>query len=513
MMLALQIYSDASRGRLLADYTGRAQGVQFSSNLRGFSYCRVRLIPMTLLEAFRAYEWPGTPHLTLTNRFNAPVWEGRLEDIAIVSRGLSLVAMGYQRAMSDIPYTAFWSASGTAGWGPVTGTDITGRTPERYVMDNNNRLYIAPKKGESFGHTQHNGDMSFAVPHLGVRGIKSITADYDMLLPADWALRILTSNDDFSGLAVESTITATGSAQTGSISLDVTEKPRIQVGIWNATGSTYNNTSETGTFYVRLTNVRVKSVAKGSSVLASDIVASLVAYVSGLNPAQLSTATSLIQATTPDLLNESYEDIYPNDILDELSLSHSYSWSIWENRRLRFEPRESNSGRAWAMDIAGNPELQRSLNGLYNQGYALYQNANGRTLRTSAAIAADSDWTGIVRRGSVKERTTSASRAEEVRDAWLEDASQNPLRAALVVSRINTQVETQGTPSEVRAGDVVRIRNLPPTLSADLREISTFRVGETSYDADSGMLKITPEIPIPTLVTLTAANARGRASA
>lgn len=506
-MIALQVFDSPAKAVMLLDLTGRAEGVQFSTNRRGFSSLSVGFIALSLYEAFALYEWRGTPHMVATGEDGGVAWEGRLEDIAIVPGGLSLTAFGYQRALSDLLYTALWSASGTAGWRPVTDTDITGRTPERYEMDNNNRLYIAPKKGESFGHKRHNGDMSFAVPHLSVRGIKSITANYDMLLPSGWALRILTGNDDFSGLAVESTITATGSAQTGSISLDVTEKPRIQVGIWNATGSTYNNTSETGTFYVRLTNVRVKSVTKTTSVLASDIAASLVTYTNGINPTQLSGEVAQIQATATDLLSEMYEDARPADILTGLATRHQYVWSVWEGRGLWFQPAAA-VGRQWYIDIGGGLDLQRSLDNVVNRVYATYRDASNQTLRTGK-VTGDVEKFGVTRDNVLDARTTSSTQAESQRDALLTDQSIVQLRAKVGVKRLVDALGVSAPFWAVRAGDTVTIRDLPPTLGSEVDNIRTFRVGGTDYNVSDNVLTITPDTPVPTLVTLTADRGRG----
>jgi len=62
-VIALQIYDSANKHALMADFTGRAEGVRFSTNRRGFSSLSVDRVPMSLHAAFALYEWRGTPHM------------------------------------------------------------------------------------------------------------------------------------------------------------------------------------------------------------------------------------------------------------------------------------------------------------------------------------------------------------------------------------------------------------------------------------------------------------------
>lgn len=502
-MLFIQVFTDYTRAALLADFTGRASGVRFSTNRHGFASLSVGHVAMSLHEAFQAYEWPGTPHLSATDHGAGVVWEGRLEDIAIVPGGVSLTALGYQRALSDVPYTALWSKSGSGGWRPVTAGDLGGRTPERYTMDNNNRLYIAPKKGEAFGTGNHNGTMAYLLPHNGLRKLARFTASYDLTLPANWQIRIITADEGFTNNTVEQTITATGSPQSGSIGLDVTARDIILVDVRNNTGSTSTISADTGTNYVRLTDLRVRSV--NTAVVASGIVGALVAHVAGINPAQLGAGTELIEATATDLFDEIYEDEYPADILDDLASRHTYEWGVWEDRRLHFRPRGSG-GRHWYVDVAEILELQRSLDDIRNSAYGVYRDAGGRTLRTATATDDDSRARyAVTRRGFVNAQTTSQAQAEAHRDAWLADRANMQAQARIAFDRLYGPSGELYPLYMMRAGDTVTMRNLPPTLSTEIDRIRTFVVGETDYDATENRMDIAPETAVPTLVSLVAA--------
>lgn len=507
-MLALQIYTNASGGEMLADYGGRARGVRFSTNKRGFSACRVALVPMPVNEAFEAYEWPGTPHVVVSDGATGAAWEGRLEDIAIVEGGLSLTALGYARAMLDVPYTALWSKSSTSDWRAVTEQDRSAARPAQYEMDNNNRLYIAPRKDETYATGFGNvGELTLAAPHGGARNIVHFSADYSILLPSGWKARLLSCNFDFSGITVEATITGTGSLQTGTWALSTTARQRIIFSISNDSGSNSTITAETGVNYARLTAVRIKSAS--GSIYASDIAAGLRAYVSGINPAQLAASDALIAETALDLRDEIYEDAYPADILDRLALLHGYEWGVYEGRVLHFR-RRGSAGRDWYVDTSGVPELQRSLEKVRNSAYAVYRAGDGATMRT-ATVNDPASWAryGITRRGAVGVQTTSASEAETHRDVWLRDRADMQARARIEFDRVFDTAGGQWPLWAMRAGDTVTMRNLPPTLASEIDRIRTFRIGETNYDADSGEIDIAPDEPVPTLVTLVARRGAG----
>jgi len=486
---------------MLADYTGRATGLRFSTNTHGFAALSVPLVPMTISEAFEVYEWPGLPHVVVSDSAAGVVWEGRLEDIAIIAGGVALTALGYQRSLRDVPYTALWSASGSGGWRAVTAEENPNSGPSLFEMDNNNRLYIAPRKGESFATTGAvRGSVTWAAPHRGDRLITHFDASYDFLLLAGWIIRMVGCDFDFTNAVELASVTATGVTQSGSWSFTGINKERIYFEIRNATGAVSTITADTGGNYARLTGLRIKT--DSGSVLASDIAAALATYVNGANSGQLSGSATLITATTTDLQNELYEDEYPADILDRLASLHVYEWGVYENRYLHFRPRGADQ-RQWYVDVTQILELQRSLENLKNSAYAVYKAADGGgALRTAIATSTSVDRYGVVRRGLVGVQTTSATEAGVHRDAYLNDRSTLALRARISFSRIYDAAGAAYPLYMLRAGDMVTMRNLPPTLSTEIDRIRSFVVGETDYDAVAGSIDIAPRNPVPTLVTI-----------
>jgi hypothetical protein len=494
---------------MLADYSNQLEsGLRFSTNEHGFASLETPLIILPLNQAFEVYEWPGLPHVVVGDTAAGVIWEGRLEDIGVVDGGIALTAFGYQRAMHDVPYTALWSWTGSADWRPITEDDQSGARPSRYEMDNNNRIFIAPRKGEAYGNNTAFGRMIYRLPHRGERKIAKFSCSYSVTLPSNWQFRVLTYDDGFASGVVENTLTATGSNQTGSLDLTTSSRDWIVIECWNNTGGSSTISSDTGTEFVKVTSPRIKATT-ATSVLASDIAAALATFVNGVNADQMQSSSAFIVATATDLQDVVYEDAYPAEILDELALLHSYEWSVWEDRLLRFHPKGS-VGRDWYVDATRIVELQRTIENLRNSAYGLYQETGGRTLRTVNNGDPDNQAKyGVLRRGFTNVQTTSATEAATHRDAYLTDRKNLAIRARVEFERVYDATGAEYPLYSIRAGDTVTMRNLPPTLSTSIDRIRSFVVGETEYDAATNTIDVTPEDPIPTLVTLVARREEG----
>lgn len=510
-MLSLQIYDSSAMATMLADFTASlhdGNGMSFSTNQHGFAALDAPIIPMSLVEAFEVYEWPGLPHVVVSDGAAGVVWEGRMEDIEIVEGGVRLGALGYQRALHDVPYTALWSWTGSADWREVTSDDLPAFVPGRYEIDNNNRLYVALRKGETYFNATNLGGLTIAEPNRGLRDLTNFSCSYDIDLPANWEFRVRSFEDNFASAVTENTLTATGSQQTGTLSLTLTANKRIVVEIRNNSGGSTTFAGNSGEDYMRLTSIRVKSTT-ASTVLASDIAAALATYINSINSDQLSSSSVFITATTTDLQDVVYEDQYPAEIMDELALLHTYEWAVWESRILHFRPKGS-SGRAWYVDVTSITNLQRSLENLYNSAYGLYQEAGGRTLRTvNNGDTANQAKYGVTRRGFTDVQTTSATEAATHRDTFLTDRKNLAIRAQIEFERVYDASGAEYPLYSIRSGDTITMRNLPPTLSTDIDRIRSFVVGETEYDATENRMDVTPQDPIPTLVTLVARREQG----
>lgn len=517
-MLTLLIYSDSSQTTLLADFSSRCQlgegrGFSFTTDTHGFGSLSVPLIPMALYEAFECYLWPGTPYALVRDVSMGIVWEGRVEDITIIEGGISLTAFGYQRALYDVPYTGFFSKSGSANWKQVTNSSVAVSETQKWVSDNNNRIYIALRQGETYDYLD-SIDWAVAAPDGGDSNIKSISMSYNITLPTNFRVSAMFF-DILGGAAFGTTILdGNGSNQTGTYSYTYSGTSRyFGIRIQNNSGSAYNMTAQTGDYYARFTSLRIKSIAYGTTVVASDIVKALIAFVSGINADQLSDSTALVTATTTDLYDEIYEDEYPAEILNRLALLHNNEWGVYENQMLHFRPiggTVAGQGQTWYVDIDDIVEIQRSLENVYNSAYGVYRDANGDTQRTAVEDDdAAQERYDIVRRRRIDVQTTSETQAETHRDLFLEDQAETATRMRVRFSRLYNTSGGEMPLYHLRAGDTLTIRNFPTNIDESVADLRTFTVDETNYDAMEDTISVSPRYATPQLDRLIARKEAG----
>lgn len=506
-MLSVQVYTDHTRGTLLADLSRQIAlpdggGVVFGTSQHGFAECDLPFVPMTQTQAFEVYNWPGLPHLVVSDEGGAAVWEGRVERVGVVSGGATITAYGYWRALSDLYYTSIWSDSETAGWRPVAVEDSTAYNSKQFQIDNNNRLFVGLEKNAVYAANRMGGLLYYA-PSASSEDIAQVSLTYSLNLATGWTLRLRSHTAAFAASTTEWSIAGNGSTQTGTVYPTITAgRYLLTMEVINTSGGNITYSGETGDQHARFTAVRVKG--KTGTVLASDIAAALVGYVNSSNSSQLSSSTAGIATSTLDMNTAVYEDVYPADILDELATQNQYTAAVWTGRQLSFAALGA-VGNTYYIDAAGL-ELVRDIGEMANTVYAVYQAKDGRTLRSSSNTNATSlSQFGAYRQAVANVRTTDLAEAQSVRDAVLAQRATYALQATVQFDRMYTAAGGIVPVYRLRAGDTLVVRNLPPSV-AGLDNVRSFRLARTRYTAGGGgeSIDVEPESPVPTLVTLVA---------
>lgn len=511
MSIFFGVYTSANSGALIADYSARLTSLEFSSNEHGFASLAA-VVPMGQAEAFRLYDRPGLPHVVVMGA-GAVAWEGRLEDVAIVEGGVRLTAFGYWRALSDAPVAALWSQAGVADWKPVDETLRAGRSPHMFSMDNNNRLFLGLSKSACYMDGADIGAWYASIPHHSVRQITYCSFNYVYDLPASWVFR---ANSFLTGFTSPSVIDITTSGGTGSGTFTwslSTLKDLVSVEIFNSTGGSYLYSGESGSKYARVTNVRFTS--SGSTIYANEIISALAASIQALNASQLNSSSALIDSPGLDLADQIIIDKYPADVVTRLAAlgdneSTPTPWEagVYEQQLLFFRPRGS-AGRTWSVDV-DELEVERTIDALFNAALAQYQLEDGSLRRTVRHSDVDSIARyGLTRLGVVQADTSSSALAATYRNTFLQDYKDPIPRIRFNLRQLYDATGALWPKWAVRSGDIVTIRNLPPTLSTAIDRIRTFRVAETMYHADTDVIEVTPESPTPKLETMLARRALG----
>lgn len=233
-------------------------------------------------------------------------------------------------------------------------------------------------------------------------------------------------------------------------------------------------------------------------VTALTIVRALVASANASN-SFMSASTALVQDPGVTLA-EIYEDRYPLEILNRLcqlgdnqASPRIWEAAVWEERQLTFQPRGA-TGRQWFIDIS-EPDINRTLDALWNSVYATYQNGGGvRTLTGVSVDAGSVARYGLTRRAAVQVQTQLDPVATAVRGAYLADHKDPPsTRSGLVIRELYDKYGTRWPLFVARSGDAVTIRNLPPALSTDYDRLRTFRIKDTAYAEQPDSLNVVPE--------------------
>jgi len=587
MGLQLAIFSKPDSGELLLDATPFVTSCKPSTNKHGVEAINVT-VDRTLYDAFRIYNAPGTLHVVLSNGAG-PIAVGRLEEPGLSvgnTNELSLNALGYWRALSDVLYTALWSDTRWDRWRPVANTELTNRTPERYdFRTENNVLEIAPKKGETFGgHAGPApqpaiGSYLYVPPLGGSRQITLVQFDLELNVPSGWRFICYGLNSTFSSFTLVYPLASAGALLKRSVFTSLTANDRLMFDLYLDTPGTIVAGFDSGTVYARISNIRVcttlanianttltanraagtsvtatvgstanmyvgqrltinsggnpsesvivQSVSSptqfvatfvngytsgqpvgGANVYADEVIRDLVSIVNATNPTQLQSSTALIQSPTRDMPDLVFEDADMGDIATTLATSGRqasapYDVGVDLARRLYFRPR-GNQARTWYVAI-DDLAITRSLDGMYNSVYAIYQDASGTTVRSASSTDSTSvQRYGITRRKGVSVQSADATYAANVRDAALVDDALVEPRATYTLSQVFGQNGALVPLWFVTAGDYLILRNLPPAVSTSLDTVRMFRITRTEYDPLSETLAIEPEAPLPTLDALLA---------
>lgn len=498
--MPLQVLVKRVNGQFFADLTPWCTSATISTNEHGTEAIDIAAsMPAQIYALFDLY---NRSDLVLElNNGSEMIGEARLEDPNIHFRDGVFEAhgLGFFQAFDDIPYTSNYVMSRVNDFRPVTQDDFSGslRNPARFTMDTNNRLFMGLTKGTTYAAGDE-GALVYLMPSQTARKIYYVTFTYEFLATSSFRARLVSLNSGFTDRVEEWTITGTGSIQTGTVTQTfAATRDFFHFGIICASSGTY--AGESGAMYFKVTNIKA-STSANTTVLSGEIVHSLLNYVYAINPRQISQSITQIAASSFAINDAVYEDRPIADILTELATQDPTRFEVGvDNRRmLYYRPRYSRSNTWFA--LIDDLSIGRSLNQLYNSGYVLYTNANGDKTRTAIVTNAQSvSEYGITRRQKIDADTSSATQANNMRDASVADSSQPSGRASMPIRMIYGPGAGPVPLWRVRAGDEITVMNLPPNISRDINAIQTYRISRTVYDAINDTLEVEPEDPATTL--------------
>lgn len=561
------------------DYTEQASNIVPSWASHGDELMTWEL-ELNVAESYSIYQAAATPEVRLN--YGDAVWAGDLVAVTLYpgGGGLSCVAMGKWLNFSASPYTALWSSTSYALWEPITADDDSNYNPAVYEIDTNNRLYIAPVTSQTFTSGAERGGLVFKSPNKGEKKCKAISFSYEMPAIAGWTAVLVGYDEGFTSVSATAwSLASSIGTQTGAKVITLSTAKDYLVLYLYRSGSTASFAGDIGSFYIKLTNVRVATtvsnavsttlgtviaagtrtvtpasmaniytgqalVISGSAgsgnervlvtqttattftavfanahaatdsveaifVAADEIAEELVTFTNNqtaVSAKEVGDSFGLIQSPGLDLLDETFEERLPSDILIYLaSLGDGVeSWAVGvQNNNLYFRPKDAET-RSWFTD-ASISELERNALDAYTTIYSIYQDARGRLLRTDDQTDDDAvEIWGFDRRKPVYIATTSETQAEAAAVAELEKTSQPSPRMLLEVDQLSGEggIFTPALPFMAREGDLLFQTDLPAELVTEPDLVTAVRVSRVAYSVDDDMVIIEPGDRVATLEKL-----------
>lgn len=444
----------------------------------------------------------GSTEIRLTSQYGEVLWSGRLEEVELTDDGAGLTAYGHWAALNDVLYTALWSDANVGNWLPLTANDLATIDDALWMYDQQNRLYVAPTVTNTFGDADF-FVWGYIAPSGGARQLTDLDFDYVLAQngDTDWRVSIDRCDSSWAVLGNIGTITTDSS---GSKNYSFTGCDRVAVTFYRNNAVPAALSGDAGTVYFKMTSVRI---ATASSVPTSTIVAAMATYTNGVNSNHLSSVTARVATTTDDLHDYEAADARPGELIDDLLESSDTGGKFYEAgvdtaKRLYMRERHSQS-QLFIADV-GELTFGMALADIENSVYAVYQDANGRAQRSSAATStASMDQIGMTRHGMTRATsTTSLATAQLLRtDALALNSKPAPMVRQLQITGLG---RPDGSPArfyELRHGDRLRIAGLPLYAYRRLGDLYIDEVVFSSENGGAATVTLLDRSSTPTTVT------------
>lgn len=246
--LSLVLYQSPT-GPALANFSHNAPDVEVTTGEHGFESLTFS-VPLTLDESFYYRNLLINAWCVLSDGA-ADVWRGFVEQVGVVADGISITALGVWRTFSRAKYSALWSDTDVSHWEVFDGRPTSKN--DRFEMDTNGRLHIAPKRGEEFG-VNVGAFFLYRIPHGSARQIIGIEFGYDFDMPAGWEVQLFDVTWD--GVTATNTLFSLTSSESGTANITFSGTDGLLLRCrFNDTDAEY--TGETGSAFLDITSIRV----------------------------------------------------------------------------------------------------------------------------------------------------------------------------------------------------------------------------------------------------------------
>ena len=182
-----------------------------------------------------------------------PLFAGEMREIESDLETVTVKALGRWVYLDDYSYGGMgklWAESRYGKWRPVTTDILATRYPERYAMDNQNRIYITIQRNE-FSSPNFRGALYFQCQY---QNIYRVSFDVDVEEIGNWDAHLRAWDSAWGASDLLWNWQAAGVE--GVLDIDLpTPRPILEFALWNIAGD-YGPDSA-GLCYVKVTNLRL----------------------------------------------------------------------------------------------------------------------------------------------------------------------------------------------------------------------------------------------------------------
>lgn len=522
-MIHLEVYDKSGM-----QYLPAARSLRFDKAMEGGEDVSCGFV----LDRSGRVDWPdvGYGYEVVLREDLKPIWAGHMRHIEQDVDTITVTALGNWVHLHDLTYIGGGATPGTIGrlwsdtryerWKPATDDLIAGRTPERYEFDQQNRLFIAPRKGENFGPigTAHGGLYYLTL----YDDVKRITFNYNFVNPSNWVGWLRSFNAGWGAGNTEWTIAVTGAGAQNIVLVNARAILLFEM-YYNAAAANYGG--ETGACRLRITNLYLYGTSDTTPTV-TDVATDIVAQLSGSGV--ISGDTSLIETIAMTLQPLFYER--GESCLDALEDAASFGDANY--RRLAWGV-ESGGDRVFvrtpdrdnvryvippgcATNMGARGEAHEDF---VTEGWGMYADEEGVTQYTAkyyahvtqAGIVVNTTSTGNdlastvygIRRDRVVDfgRVSAALATAYIQRYLIEHAHPQVTSRWQVVGRVQDLAKGGAwiSPHQMETGWLVQVPHFRAVeaegaAGVDLREWeTTFMLAGLSWDDDNKRARLTPE--------------------
>jgi hypothetical protein len=496
--------------RYAADATSELVSLEFSENTHG---CEAAIFELET-DRINALKWLDrkTHQTQIISRFGQVVWQGPVDSVGVTDNGVSVNSLGAFALLNNAYEAAFFSTKKTENFLLIQETfaPASNNKPELFVTNNQSQLYLSTKK-----NTVYYG----AYARWGMMPPAGYTSEWVEFVSFDYDVQMLTTDGGYGTVKLSSqqragdgnwatqtlhwTLTGDGTNQTGTVSVQFSTGTREGLVFeYHPADSLTAYTTETGTEYMKITNLRVRGTGVSTSPISYP-VNTMINRLFGGGPTYESLGYENVYMTnmpTDDVEEYIIDWELKGNVARYLSDTYNLEFAIWADRTLVVWPNGEFS-HVWYAD-PNSVTLENDSEGEYSHVFPIFNVSDEAThiaVSTTGYNTTDPFWSVARTNDERYSRYRAALLDTQLSDrydaltageTWLEANDTNAPRASVKINFVRYASGGVAPAHEVRPNDFVVIRGVDNLLSGSSDSTLIYKIGRKIFNGMTGNVDI-----------------------